>query len=141
MALAQDAQTVQVPPSDVSKDKALSHQAVVHEGAIGLLGGGADGKYSLELDKYADWKKKAAPIGLSSVGGWLGITEKYWLSALIPDQATPITAQFTVQPNGASTSMRPSYPGLSATIAPGASLPSTTRALRRRQDRAAAAQL
>ncbi len=28
------------------------------------------------------------------VGGWLGITDKYWASALVPDQKTPFNASF-----------------------------------------------
>ena len=30
----------------------------------------------------------------TSTGGWLGITDKYWLTALIPDQSANITAEF-----------------------------------------------
>jgi YidC/Oxa1 family membrane protein insertase len=127
VSLAQNAETVQALPSDVSKDKTLARSAVVHEGAIGLLGGGATGKYSLEQDKYADWKKKTGPIDLPSVGGWLGITEKYWLSALIPDQSTPVSAEFRVQPNGASDFYQAGYVGQAHVIAPGASLTQSLR--------------
>ena len=63
----------------------LANSNIVHEGAIGML----DGK--LVMKNYKDWKK-APVIDGDSHGGWLGITEKYWLSALIPDQSTPITA-------------------------------------------------
>ena len=31
--------------------------------------------------------------------GWLGITDKYWLAALIPDQQTPFKARMLSQPS------------------------------------------
>ena len=33
-------------------------------------------------------------IELSSQGGWLGFTDKYWLAALVPDQASQLTGTF-----------------------------------------------
>jgi len=35
------------------------------------------------------------PQNFTSKGGWLGITDKHWLAALIPDQAANIEARFT----------------------------------------------
>jgi YidC/Oxa1 family membrane protein insertase len=35
------------------------------------------------------------PKRFTSTGGWLGITDKYWLAALVPDQKTAIDARFT----------------------------------------------
>ncbi|MEP7348608.1 MAG: membrane protein insertase YidC [Sphingorhabdus sp.] len=35
-------------------------------------------------------------IAYKSTGGWLGVTEKYWLAALIPDQAATVNAKFRV---------------------------------------------
>ena len=32
----------------------------------------------------------------NAVGGWAGITDKYWASAVIPDQKTPFNANFSV---------------------------------------------
>ncbi len=32
----------------------------------------------------------AQPDDATSTGGWAGITDKYWLTALIPDQTTPV---------------------------------------------------
>ena len=36
----------------------------------------------------------------ATTGGWLGITDKYWATALIPDQKTPVTARFALAPGG-----------------------------------------
>jgi YidC/Oxa1 family membrane protein insertase len=35
-------------------------------------------------------------VSYKSTGGWLGVTEKYWLAALIPDQKTAVNAKFRV---------------------------------------------
>ncbi len=95
-----------------------ANSAIVHEGAIGMLG------HNLVLDKYADWKKKTEPTTVTSTGGWLGITEKYWLAALIPDQTAPIQAEFQVvnPPSGGAEVYEASYVGAAQTIAPGASI-------------------
>jgi YidC/Oxa1 family membrane protein insertase len=98
----------------------LANNSLVHEGAIGMLSG------KLELDKYKGWKKDGA-IDKPSTGGWLGITQKYWLAALIPDQSLPIKAQFHVQAQNGVDVYQAGYIGPLKTIAPGASLTQTTR--------------
>ena len=103
-----------------------SNSSIVHEGAIGMLGGQADaGKYTLKLAKYKDWKKKGY-ADLPSKGGWIGATEKYWLTALIPDQGETITAKFPVQTVNGVDVYRTGFLGAPQTIAPGASLIRTT---------------
>ena len=103
-----------------------SNSSIVHEGAIGMLGGQADaGKYTLKLAKYKDWKKKGY-ADLTSKGGWIGATEKYWLTALIPDQGETITAKFPVQTVNGVDVYRTGFLGAPQTIAPGASLIRTT---------------
>jgi YidC/Oxa1 family membrane protein insertase len=103
-----------------------SNSSIVHEGAIGMLGGQADaGKYTLKLAKYKDWKKKGY-ADLTSKGGWIGATEKYWLTALIPDQSETITAKFPVQTVNGVDVYRTGFLGAPQTIAPGASLTRTT---------------
>ena len=54
---------------------------VIHEGLIGALGEDVP-----ELD-YDD-AKDGEQISESSKGGWIGITDKYWAVAAIPDQAS-----------------------------------------------------
>ena len=60
---------------------------ILHEGLLGVLDG------SLVETKYKDLKDDSKQE-FSSTGGWLGITDKYWLSALIPDQNVSIRASF-----------------------------------------------
>jgi YidC/Oxa1 family membrane protein insertase len=96
---------------------------IVHEGAIGMLGG--DGKYELKLAKYKDWKKKGY-ADLTSKGGWLGVTEKYWASALIPDQGETIIAKFPVVPVNGVDVYKTGYLAGPQTIAPGETLTRTS---------------
>jgi YidC/Oxa1 family membrane protein insertase len=55
---------------------------VLHQGFVGV----ADGS---EVDgKYDDFKEEGTPPKtFSSTGGWVGITDKYWMAAVIPPQS------------------------------------------------------
>ncbi|MEO8176466.1 MAG: membrane protein insertase YidC [Sphingomicrobium sp.] len=68
-----------------------------HVGPISLLNGAADYKI--------DWKSLDETGGkgdqTDSRGGWLGFTDKYWLTALVPAQDSSFTASFRKAPNGA----------------------------------------
>ena len=75
--------------SGVSKDPSSWQQ---HTGPMSVHGGGAD--YSLKF-KDVD----AGAQRFSSTGGWLGFTDKYWLTALVPDRAQPFDGQFRAGPN------------------------------------------
>ena len=61
---------------------------ILHEGPIGMIDGILE-----ELD-YKDLKKNIGPIEYKSKGGWMGITDKYWLATLIPDQNSNIVARY-----------------------------------------------
>ncbi len=56
---------------------------VLHEGPLGVFDG------SLKEKSYSDLKEsgqKGESIIPVDKGGWIGITDKYWMAALIPDQ-------------------------------------------------------
>jgi YidC/Oxa1 family membrane protein insertase len=62
---------------------------VFYEGALGVQNKG------LEEHKYADLKKNAdAPSTISATGGWLGFTDKYWATMLIPDPQAKTTSSY-----------------------------------------------
>lgn len=61
----------------------------LHIGPLGVLGGTLKDS-DLEYDKL----REDGPVRYQSTGGWLGITEKYWLAAIVPDQAKKIEARF-----------------------------------------------
>ena len=98
----------------------LGKAQVVHEGAIGILGD------ELRLEKYKGWKKEGE-IAHRSTGGWLGITDKYWLSALIPDQSEKIAGQFRVTPAAGVDIYDANFVGAQHVIAPGRQVTETTR--------------
>ncbi|MSO76139.1 MAG: membrane protein insertase YidC [Alphaproteobacteria bacterium] len=60
---------------------------ILHEGPVGVING------TLKEYSYTDLKEKNR-IEDQSKGGWLGITDKYWLVALVPDQASDVKTRF-----------------------------------------------
>jgi len=65
----------------------VSPSYLLHEGPIGVIDG------TLKEVKYTSLKGEK-PIEQSTTGGWLGFTDKYWLTALIPDQTTEVKTGF-----------------------------------------------
>jgi YidC/Oxa1 family membrane protein insertase len=65
----------------------VSGYYILFEGLIGELDG------SLREIKYASLKP-GEPDDYSSTGGWLGFTDKYWLTALVAPQHEAVKAQF-----------------------------------------------
>jgi YidC/Oxa1 family membrane protein insertase len=63
---------------------------ILHEGPIGVF----DGKLvELTYDKLKD----KGPDDYTSTGGWLGMTDKYWLVAVIPDREAVHQTKFKEQ--------------------------------------------
>ncbi len=52
---------------------------ILHEGPYGVFNG------SLKEFSYSDFKDKPKQ-SFSTTGGWVGITDKYWMATLVPDQ-------------------------------------------------------
>jgi len=66
---------------------------ILHEGLLGVLGGKLQ-EQTYDTAKSEGDKTKGASLEQATTGGWAGITDKYWLTALIPDQAVPVMATF-----------------------------------------------
>ncbi len=60
---------------------------ILHEGPIGVF------NETLEEVDYDDLQDEGSRA-LTTTGGWIGITDKFWLAALLPDQATPFKGRF-----------------------------------------------
>ena len=66
---------------------------ILHEGMLGVLGGRLQ-EQTYQKAKTESEKAQGASLDMPTTGGWAGITDKYWLTALIPDQVTPVVASF-----------------------------------------------
>jgi YidC/Oxa1 family membrane protein insertase len=86
---------------------------ILHEGLIGVL----DDK--LQEKTYKDIEDKKL-IEFPSTKGWLGITDKYWAAALLPDPKMQIYARFRYGALGSMKTYETNYVGPAQTIAPGA---------------------
>lgn len=68
-----------------------SNYAVLHEGLIGVVG---DSR--VQEIKYDAIEKEAGQTkSLDGAGGWIGITDKYWAAAVVPDQLEPFKGRFS----------------------------------------------
>ena len=101
---------------------------ILHEGPVGVLGG------TLKDPSYADLKKEAAgkpdhaAQQFASTGGWAGITDKYWLTTLVPDQTVPVTASYRYfTENGADRYQVDIAPQSGEVVAPGESATEMSR--------------
>ena len=68
---------------------------ILHEGALGVF------DETLNEQDYDDLKDAAAggiKIVPEAAGGWIGITDKYWLAALLPSQRDKFTFSFQALP-------------------------------------------
>ena len=61
---------------------------ILHEGPIGVVDN------VLEEIDYKELKKNIGPIEYNSKGGWFGITDKYWLASIIPNQTSNVIARY-----------------------------------------------
>jgi YidC/Oxa1 family membrane protein insertase len=65
----------------------VSGYYILYEGPIGFLDGG------LQEVKYTSLTPEK-PADFTSTGGWLGFTDKYWLTALVPSKDAVTKAKF-----------------------------------------------
>lgn len=94
---AANSQKVEIAPIGIiNRSTAPSDQGFwnVHVGPMGVFNDVADYDWG-----YDDIEEEATGVDFASKGGWLGFTDKYWLSALIPDQNVKFKARFAA-PNG-----------------------------------------
>jgi YidC/Oxa1 family membrane protein insertase len=101
---------------------ASANSQIVHEGAVGSLG---VEKSTLKLIKFKKWAKDGGSE-LASRGGWVGMTDKYWLAALIPAQSETITGQFRDTKAGGIDVFDANFVGAARAIGPGQQVSETT---------------
>ena len=113
---------------------ALGISQILHEGPIGAFGNlGGDDKYSLKERQYHDLKEEGVcdaqhPANrFDSIGGWLGITDKYWLVALLPDSRQRLTACYRWWLSGTMDVYQADYHGVDVEVATGGSAETQAR--------------
>jgi YidC/Oxa1 family membrane protein insertase len=111
------------------------NSSIVHQGMSGVLGA----KQLLEEDSYdkakkfaqekAQGKRQAESVLFQTEGpgGWLGISDHYWLTALVPAQNEAIKATFDATPRANYIDYRADYVGSARALAPGQSIKYTQR--------------
>ncbi len=86
---------------------------VLHEGFLGVIG--ADN--GLTEDKYSSIEKEAVS-NAAATGGWLGITDKYWATALVPQQTLSYDSRFSHFTDG-QPRFQADYKNSAVSVAPG----------------------
>ena len=66
---------------------------MLFEGLLGVVDGTLQ-ETTYDKAKSEGDKKGGIAYDATATGGWAGITDKYWLTALIPDQAVPAEGEF-----------------------------------------------
>jgi YidC/Oxa1 family membrane protein insertase len=86
---------------------------VVHEGFIGVAND------VLQDPSYDDVADGARVENFESTGGWAGITDKYWMTAIIPAQDAEVNGEFSVSDYNGGSAYETRYEFEPRTIAPG----------------------
>jgi YidC/Oxa1 family membrane protein insertase len=94
---------------------------ILHEGLIGVQGD------KLQEIGYADLVKAKAKEYKANKGGFIGITDKYWASAIIPDQTKANDGRFLAGTIGATPTYQADVLMPAETVNPGASATVVTR--------------
>lgn len=93
---------------------------ILHEGPLGVFDG------TLREVDYDDMQE-TPKIEQVSTSGWIGITDKYWLAALVPDQKTGFTFRFVHSLRDRDDRYQVDYLGAEVRVEPGQSLETTNR--------------
>jgi YidC/Oxa1 family membrane protein insertase len=93
---------------------------ILFEGMIGMIQG------TLHEEKYTDLQKQGTKTD-PTTGGWLGITDKYWLSALVPDQSEAVQTRFAYSKSDGADKYQADFLGDAHELKPGSAVEATTR--------------
>ncbi|HXN66436.1 MAG TPA: membrane protein insertase YidC, partial [Bradyrhizobium sp.] len=108
----------------------VSGYYILHEGLIGYLGDQGLQEYGYKKIDDAnplEGSPDAKGFKWTATNGWLGITDKYWASALLPDTNAKLQARFFSRPLGAIRTYQTDYLEDPQTIAIGGTGSASTR--------------
>ena len=101
---------------------------IMHEGPLGVF---HNTLREIDYEKHfclvfcKDYLKGGSPVAETTTGGWIGITDKYWLAALVPDQSVEVQTRMTHRPE--LDDYQVDFRGPAQPVAPGATAESTSR--------------
>ena len=108
---------------------------IFQDGALGVFGEDyRDADYDDMRDAYdarVENPRAGTDYRYDATGGWMGLTDKYWLVALIPDQQVPFQASFEYVPvdGGTEDSFQTIYEAEPLTVSPGQAVSLTSHLL------------
>jgi YidC/Oxa1 family membrane protein insertase len=103
---------------------------VLHEGMIGVVGDNGLQEYgydALDKENAIPGQSTKGKVWNAATGGFLGITDKYWAAAIVPEQTQPYQGSFTSRQEGSGFIYQANVLGDAKTVAPGASVELTQR--------------
>jgi len=99
---------------------------ILHEGPLGVFRDKAGDNGTLKELSYKDLSDDKARE-YDTVGGWLGFTDKYWQTVLVPGVEQTVKARFThAKPNTGADRYQADYLGAGQQLEPGKTVSATT---------------
>lgn len=100
----------------------MNDSAIIHEGPLAYIDG------ELREGSFHDLPDGEDTLDAKGQAGWIGITEKYWLAALIPSGESAGRFRFDAQPiDGGKHKFQSEYTGEAVTLSAGAKTEKTIR--------------
>jgi YidC/Oxa1 family membrane protein insertase len=85
---------------------------IIHEGLMGVANNTLQ---EIDYDEIQEQKQ----VKDSAKGGWIGITDKYWLAALVPDQNVLVSTRYSYRRESGDDIYQVDYLSAAMTVAPG----------------------
>ncbi len=93
---------------------------ILHEGLLGVFN---DTLAEVDYDDLQEDGK----VEKKSTGGWIGITDKFWLTALVPDQKAATDSRFFHSKAGDKDKYQVDFLGEAQSVAPGATVSNSNK--------------
>ena len=103
----------------------LKNFFVIHEGPIGRTDGIRNAQSYDDLADLPDFEGAKGEMTQATTDGWLGFSDHYWMTVLVPEQGKPFSAVMKYVPGSNIYQTEVRQPAV--TVAPGASAETTTR--------------
>ncbi|MEM8811938.1 MAG: membrane protein insertase YidC [Pseudomonadota bacterium] len=95
---------------------------ILHEGLLGVFG-----EEGFQTATYGDLEENQIQSYDQTTSGWLGITDKYWATALVPPSGATFSPRFTSANSGLVPTFQADYMSDAVTVADGSSEEVTAR--------------